>query len=180
MSPSDRRPRPDREPERLDRGGAVTESRRLGPARAAPGRHAMAVLLLLGFLLASAPAAFAAPPSGTATEPPEVIHLDTTTAAPDASAADAPPGAEVVPATSQGMNAREILSGLWFKYQALRQRGADQEAATLMAAAIGFMQREGLQAAPEIAAALLVDGRRSLRDGDDAKAITAFGLASRL
>lgn len=138
----------------------------------------MAVLLFLGVLLASGQTILAAPPSGTAPEP-EVIHLDAATAAPDASAS-APPGSEVVPATSQGMNAREILSGLWFKYQALRQRGADQEAATLMNAAIGFMQREGLQAAPEIAAALLVQGRRSLRDGDDAKAITAFGLASRL
>jgi tetratricopeptide (TPR) repeat protein len=109
-----------------------------------------------------------------------VIHLDPTVAAPDASAPGAPPGADVVPATGQGMNAREILAGLWFKYQALRQRGAEQEAATLMNAAIGFMQREGLQAAPEIAAALLVEGRRFLRDGDDSRAITAFGLASRL
>ena len=157
----------------------MTESRLPVPARAARGRLSKAGLLLFGSLLAVGPTTLGAPASGTATEP-EVIHLDPTTAAPDASAAGAPAGADVVPATTQGMNAREILAGLWFKYQALRQRGAEQEAATLMGAAIGFMQREGLQAAPEIAAALLVEGRRSLRDGDDARAISAFGLASRL
>jgi tetratricopeptide (TPR) repeat protein len=72
-----------------------------------------------------------------------------------------------------------VLAGLWFKYQALRRHGEEQEAAALIGSAIGFMQREGVQAEPEIAAALLFDGRRALSNGDDERASTAFRLATR-
>lgn len=141
----------------------------------APTLRTLHVLTLSLLVLASG--ATSARAQARTTEP-EVIHLDPVQAGGDPGATT-PSEVEVALSASQGMNAREVLAGLWFKYQALRQRGAQQEAATLIGAAIGFMQREGLQAAPEIAAAFLVEGRRALKDGDDDRAVTAFQLASR-
>jgi len=51
------------------------------------------------------------------------------------------------------------------------QRGSTREAAALVDAAIAFMLREGVRAAPEIADAFLAEGRRDRRDGDLAGAI---------
>lgn len=132
------------------------------------GRGAVWCALLTASMAARVPAAeSAALPARPGTAPaasgaePEVIRLRP---APDSGSEESQ--AAAVPATTQGVNAREVLSSLWFRYQALRQRGAEREAAALVDSATAFMQREGLRAAPEIGAAFLAAGRRAERDGD--------------
>ncbi len=107
---------------------------------------------------------------------PEVIDLG---APAEAKAEPGGPPATVVPGPTQGIDAREILSQSWFQYQGLRQRGATREAAALVEAVLGFMQREGLQAAPEIAAAFLAEGKRALTNGEGARGVEAYRLALR-
>jgi tetratricopeptide (TPR) repeat protein len=104
---------------------------------------------------------------------PEVIRIEPGAGDADAATPDA------LPVPAQGVNARQILSDLWFKYQGLRQRGATKEADALVNSALGFMQREGLRSAPEIGAAFLAEGRRARRDGDDAGAVESFRLSLR-
>lgn len=74
--------------------------------------------------------------------------------------------AEVVPLPAQGIDSREILSGLWFRYAALVERQKLTEADRLVAAALEFMKREGLRSAPEIAAAFHSQARIALEAGD--------------
>jgi tetratricopeptide (TPR) repeat protein len=109
---------------------------------------------------------------------PEIITLDGA-AAGQPETITPTPGLAALPSTGQGVNARAILADLWFKHQSLRQRGAATEAAALVDVAIGFMQREGVRAAPEIADAFLAEGRRQRRDGDLDGAIESHRLALR-
>jgi tetratricopeptide (TPR) repeat protein len=112
------------------------------------------------------------PPSSA----PEVIDVG---APADAHGEPASAPATVVSGPTQGIDAREILSQSWFQYQGLRQRGANREAAALVEAVLGFMQREGLQAAPEIAAAFLAEGKRALSNGEGTRGVEAYRLAVR-
>jgi tetratricopeptide (TPR) repeat protein len=158
--------------------------------RARRGGIALASLLLVWLAGArlvrsdSAPgnAAAAARPAAGAAHPapaePEVIRIEPGAGDVNESAAGAG-AAETLPVPAQGVNARQILSNLWFKYQGLRQRGAVKEADALVTSALAFMQREGLPSAPEIGAAFLAEGRRARRDGDDAGAVEAFRLSLR-
>jgi tetratricopeptide (TPR) repeat protein len=124
----------------------------------------------------------AAPAAAGASRPaaaePEVIHIEPGGGDAEGSVAGASPPV-TLPVPAQGVNARQILSDLWFKYQGLRQRGAVKEADALVSAALAFMQREGLRSAPEIAAAFLAEGRRARRDGDDSGAVESFRLSLR-
>jgi tetratricopeptide (TPR) repeat protein len=109
---------------------------------------------------------------------PEVIRIEPGAGAMDDSGVGAA-APLALPAPAQGVNARQILSDLWFKYQGLRQRGAVKEADALVTSALAFMQREGMRSAPEIGAAFLAEGRRARRDGDDSGAVESFRLSLR-
>jgi tetratricopeptide (TPR) repeat protein len=132
--------------------------------------------LLLVLLLSFTPA--------PAEEDPEVIHLDPdeTVLEPlpsdDAEAEIVSPHA-LVPMPTQGVDAKEILTGLWFKQRAFRERGQLEEAARQVEVALEFMRREGLRTAPEIAAAFVAQGRRDLDNGDYPTAKDSFTLATR-
>lgn len=76
-----------------------------------------------------------------------------------------------------GVNAREVIADLWFKQRALVRHGETAEAARQIEAALEFMQREGLRAAPEIAGAFLADARKDLDEGQYRKAEEGFRLA---
>src|SRR5262245_9985375 len=67
-----------------------------------------------------------------------------------AAAATAAPG---VAPLQEGVNAREVLSDLWFRERAVAQHGDAVEAARLIEGALDFMKREGLRGAPQIACA---------------------------
>jgi len=84
-----------------------------------------------------------------------------------------------VPPVQEGVNAREVLSDLWFKEQAVAQHGDSVEAARLVETALDFMKREGLSGAPQIASAFQSEGSRLLQDGDYRGAQDNFVLASR-
>ncbi|HKN47199.1 MAG TPA: hypothetical protein VJ144_04420, partial [Candidatus Polarisedimenticolia bacterium] len=86
---------------------------------------------------------------------------------------------QVVPLQPPGVNAREILSGLWFRYRALAQSGDGDGAARQITTALAFMKREGLRASPEIAGALLAEGGRGLEAGDYRRAKENDSLAVR-
>ncbi len=86
---------------------------------------------------------------------------------------------EVVPLQPPGVNAREILSGLWFRYRALVQSGDGDGAARQITTALAFMKREGLRASPEIAGALLAEGGRGMEAGDYRRAREQDSLAVR-
>src|SRR6266446_8311484 len=73
--------------------------------------------------------------------------------------------AESAPAPAAGVDAREVMGGLWFRARVLMQQGEEEAAARQLQIAREFMQREGLRSAPEIASALLVEGRRALEGG---------------
>ncbi|PYS97588.1 MAG: hypothetical protein DMF50_00130 [Acidobacteria bacterium] len=89
------------------------------------------------------------------------------------------PAPELVSLPVQGVNAREVLAGLWFRQRALVEKGDTEGAARQMKSALEFMKREGLRAAPEIAAAFLAVARRSLVEGDYRRAKESFALAAR-
>jgi tetratricopeptide (TPR) repeat protein len=121
----------------------------------------------------------AAPAAGhPAPTEPEVIRIEPGAGEADDSSAGAA-GPVPLPVPAQGVNARQILSDLWFKYQGLRQRGAVKEADALVTSALAFMQREGMRSAPEIGAAFLAEGRRARHDGDDSGAVESFRLSLR-
>ena len=132
---------------------------------------AACVLLLLTFIFLPAPAA---------AQDAEVIYLDEHPAAspgPDRVAADDDEEAEVVPLPAQGIDSREILNGLWFRYSALVERQRTTEADRLVLVALEFMMREGLRSAPEIAAAFHSQARLALEAGDFDKAGSDFRRA---
>ena len=117
---------------------------------------------------------------------PEVIIIDPNRPLIQDPGTVAPP-VERVPAAApidafvsrqDGVNAREVLADLWFKYRALVRRGDTAEAAHRIEAALDFMQREGLRAAPEIAGAFLADARKDLDEGQYRKAADSFRLAA--
>jgi tetratricopeptide (TPR) repeat protein len=85
--------------------------------------------------------------------------------------------AESAPAPAAGVDAREVLGGLWFRARVLMQQGQEEPAARQLQIAREFMQREGLRSAPEIASALLVEGRRALEDGQYPRARSGYGMA---
>jgi Flp pilus assembly protein TadD len=134
--------------------------------------------LLLG--LALQPAA-AQEPEVIILDPSHPLIQDPRTAHPG----EEPSGAEVtpsdidIPVPGQGVDAREILADLWFRQRALAGRGSPAEAAHAVAVALEFMRREGLRAAPEIAAAFGAEAREALRDGDYRRARDNFELAAR-
>lgn len=121
---------------------------------------------------------------------PEVIVLDPNhpliqepgTVAPTPAGATNPlPGneaPEVVPLPAQGVNAHEVLSGLWFRYRVLADHGDADQAGRQIATALAFMNREGLRASPEIAAALMAEARRRYDEGDYRRARDRYVLAS--
>jgi tetratricopeptide (TPR) repeat protein len=113
-----------------------------------------------------APAAPATPPAAPPSGDTEVIRIDGAEGASAAPETLVPETSAPSPASAQGTDARVILADLWFKHQALLQRGSTKEAAALLDRAIAFMEREGVRAAPEIADAFLAEGRRDRRDGD--------------
>ena len=86
---------------------------------------------------------------------------------------------ELVPLPAAGVNAREVLAGLWFRYRALVEQGDREQAARQLATAQAFMRREGLRSSPEIAAALLAEAQRRLEEGDYRRAKESFVLAAR-
>ena len=155
----------------------VSRSRRR-PERGCPDpgtlRHAVVLAGLLAALQAGAWAQEAVPPPGetaAAPQPPadaEVITLDGAPEPPDTAGPETvtPTPGVALPGAAQGANVRTILADLWFRHQALMQRGSTREADALLDRAIDFMQREGVHAAPEIADAFLAEGRRDRRDGD--------------
>ncbi|MFQ5876089.1 MAG: hypothetical protein ACE5JH_00120 [Acidobacteriota bacterium] len=136
-------------------------------------RRLPAILLSLSFL---------APPA--AGQEPEIIHLDPNQPLLEEPPAPGPAGGRAprtgaLPGPGEGVDAREILAGLWFKQRALLERGESGEARRQAEIALEFMEREGLRAAPEIAAAFLADARRALVEGDFERAGESFALASR-
>ncbi|MCZ6696397.1 MAG: hypothetical protein O7A63_07655, partial [Acidobacteria bacterium] len=84
-----------------------------------------------------------------------------------------------VPLPTQGVDANEVLIGLWFKHRAHHERGQKEEADRQIEVALEFMRREGLRTAPEIAASFLSLGRRALDSGDYSAARENFTLATR-
>jgi tetratricopeptide (TPR) repeat protein len=139
--------------------------------------------LLIGLAVSAAgtPAWSAGPPSGQDTQ---VIVLEPEQSAPPPARTEGEPtegesASEVVPLPGQGVNSREILGDLWFRHRALLQRGQTEEAARLVSAALAFMEREGLRAAPEIAASFFAEARRALEDGDYRTARDNYRLALR-
>ncbi len=92
------------------------------------------------------------------------------------SGSDAP---EVVPLPAQGVNAHEVLAGLWFRYRVLAEHGDADQAGRQIATALAFMKREGLRASPEIAAALMAEARRRYVEGDYRRARELHVLAAR-
>jgi tetratricopeptide (TPR) repeat protein len=139
--------------------------------------RASRLVLLVAAALTSAPAL---------AQEPEVIILD-----PNHPLIQAPgtvPAEEEGPVPGQpaaggpsasGVNVREVLADLWFRQRALQDRGREEEAAAQIEAALGFMGREGVRAAPEIAAAFLAEGRRALDEGNYRRAKEEFGAAAR-
>jgi len=144
-----------------------------GPERARPGPGTLRRAIVLAVLLALAAvggawAQDAVPPTQPPATPPpdtEVITLDGSAGTSAPETVTPTPGA-ATPGTGQGVNVRAILADLWFRHQALMQRGSTREADALIDRAIDFMQREGVHSAPEIADAFLAEGRRDRRDGD--------------
>lgn len=122
---------------------------------------------------------------------PEVIVLDPNhpfiqepgTVAPLPGGATSPlPGndaPEVVPLPAQGVNAHEVLAGLWFRYRVLADHGDVDQAGRQIVTALAFMKREGLRASPEIAAALMAEARRRYDEGDYRRARENDMVASR-
>jgi len=145
-------------------------------ARPAPRRRRALVLASGIALLLTSHAARAQSDPSSSVEP-EVIRLEPAGAA----SSGAPPGAEgALSPSAKGVNAREVLiNQFWFKHQTLRQRGATSEAAALVDQAIGFMEREGLRASPEIGAAFLAGARRARRDGEMESALDQVRLSLR-
>ncbi len=127
------------------------------------------------------PAWPADPPAG---QDAQVIVIESGQAASPGERGASEPGGgesapEVVPLPGQGVNSREILGDLWFRHRALLQRGQTEEAARLVTAALAFMDREGLRAAPEIAASFFAKARRALEEGDYRSARDNYMLALR-
>jgi len=111
-----------------------------------------------------------------------VIQAPGTVSAPGGAASLASPSGEVpevVPLPAQGVNAHEVLSGLWFRYRVLAQHGDAEQAGRQIATALAFMRREGLRASPEIAAALMAEARRHHLEGDYRGARDSYALAAR-
>ncbi len=138
-----------------------------------PARLALVVLLVVPI----APFALAAE------EEPETIRLDDETILLpiDQDAAwESEPGAGPGAAPSlQNVDPNVVLSGLWFKQRAFRERGQTEQAARQIEVAIDFMRRSGVRTAPDIAAAFLAQGRRALDNGDYPAARENFALAAR-
>ncbi|HEU4403255.1 MAG TPA: tetratricopeptide repeat protein, partial [Candidatus Polarisedimenticolia bacterium] len=86
---------------------------------------------------------------------------------------------ELVPLPAQGVDAREVLAGLWFRYRALLERGSAEEATKQLGSALEFMGREGIRSAPEIASTLLTLAQRHMVRGDYPLAKETFGIAAR-
>ncbi len=115
---------------------------------------------------------------------PEVIILDPNgpliqnpgTVSPGAEGSRLP---ETVTLAAPGADVREVLSGFWFRYDALQKRGDADGAARQAASALEFMKRQGLRGAPDIAGALLSEARRALDAGDYRRARESFTLAGR-
>jgi tetratricopeptide (TPR) repeat protein len=131
---------------------------------------------LLPFILLISPA--------LAEEDPEIIHLDQGEAVLDTLPSDTPEAEIIAPDADvatppQGVDAKEVLTGLWFKQRAFRERGQSEEATRQVEVALEFMRREGLRTAPEIAAAFLAQARRALDNGDYPTAKEGFTLAAR-
>lgn len=134
------------------------------------GLFAFAALVLLPIVL----------PAPAFAQDAEVIYLDeqpSTSSAQNIGGAEEDEQAEVVPLPAQGIDSREILNGLWFRYSAMIERQKTAEADRLIDAALGFMKREGLRAAPEIAAAFHARARLALEAGDFETAKSDFRRA---
>jgi tetratricopeptide (TPR) repeat protein len=84
---------------------------------------------------------------------------------------------EGAPAPAAGVDAREVLAGLWFRARVLMQQGEEEQAARQLQVASDFLQREGLRSAPEIASALLAEGRRALEEGQYPRSRNSFLMA---
>src|SRR5437899_12782292 len=85
---------------------------------------------------------------------------------------------ELVPLPTQGVNAREVFAGLWFRYRAFLQQGAADDASRQVESALDFMKREGLRTSPEIAGAFLAEARRALEEGDYRRSKEDYVLAA--
>jgi tetratricopeptide (TPR) repeat protein len=141
----------------------------------APSRRGPALLALL--LLAAPPAHPVRAADANPAAEPEVIRLNPAESAAPAAAPDAA-SAPAAPRTP--VNAREVLiNQFWFAHRRLVKRGAAREAAALVDQAVGFMEREGLRASPEIGAAFLAGARRARRDGEVESALEQVRLALR-
>jgi tetratricopeptide (TPR) repeat protein len=88
------------------------------------------------------------------------------------------PAAELAPLPAGATNDRDILAGLWFRYRALQIAGESAEAARQLATALEYMKRQGLRAAPEIAAALMAEASRSHARSDYVGAREYYQLAA--
>ena len=143
-------------------------------------RARAAVLPLLLAILAAGHAARAQEPEVIVLDPNRPLIQNPGTVRSGAAAPSTlAPAPELVSLPAQGINAREVLAGLWFRQRALVEKGDAEGAAQQMKSALEFMKREGLRAAPEIAAAFLADARRSLVEGDYRRAKDSFALAAR-
>jgi tetratricopeptide (TPR) repeat protein len=146
--------------------------RRGADGRRPPRSDRIGTSALRAFLLLAC--CFAAAPSSA--QESEVIYLDEPAAAAPSPAAAAEE-AEIVPLPAQGIDSREVLSGLWFRYRALADRQQRTEADRLVRAALDFMKREGLRSAPEIASAFQSQARLALAEGEFERAKGDFRRA---
>jgi tetratricopeptide (TPR) repeat protein len=118
---------------------------------------------------------------------PEVIHLDPDrpliqdpgTVKPEEAGAAPPAAVAGPPAGEPPPDLRALLADLWFRQRALLERGGGAEAEQQIQAALAFMRRERLRAAPEVAGAFFADGRRALDEERYDRARDAFGAATR-
>jgi tetratricopeptide (TPR) repeat protein len=136
---------------------------------------------VLALLLAAASPALPAPVQAdpNAVEP-EVIRLNPIEAPPPPGSAAAAPAVSGAAVSRAPVNSREVLiNQFWFAHQNLVKRGAAKEAGALVDQAVGFMEREGLRASPEIGAAFLAGARRARRDGEVESALEQVRLALR-
>ncbi|MGH9796778.1 MAG: tetratricopeptide repeat protein [Candidatus Polarisedimenticolia bacterium] len=132
------------------------------------------VLLIAGVVLLAVPGARAQDAEVILLDPNRPLIQDPRSVAPPQEAPRAS-----IPAPVPGADAREVLSDLWFRHRGLLARGETEEATRQIETVLQFMKREGIGAAPEIAAAFQVEGRRALDEGDYRAALERFRLAAR-
>ncbi len=124
--------------------------------------------------------------SAVRAQEPEIITLDPARPLIQEPGTVKPQEVEVDPATSATPateapvpDFRNLLAEVWFRHRAALDRGSGEQAEQLLQAALDFMRREAIRAAPEVATAFFADGRRALEEEHYARARASLETAAR-